>query len=236
MSAVETHALIDFEELDSLDSIAVNNSNNATRSVVSDTPRYGGMTALRVDVPAASQWFTIFIPAGLMTPESQDSLDLSADNEITFWIKSDISSRANFQVHDTEGNASAFTFQLTGSRGGWTRIAAPRSDFHVPVWSSGAADWSSVARFGITPFGESSYNDKYLVVDEISVERVVSDDKTGFFQGSIDYLRLSKGTLADAETTIEELYEWQFNGPFLKDFFGNAPTGDGRDVGALEGE
>ncbi|MBC9867516.1 MAG: hypothetical protein F7O42_06475 [Opitutae bacterium] len=235
MSTVETQALIDFEELSSLESISISNSNNATRSVVSDTPRDGGSSALRVDVPAASQWFSIFIPAGLMTPEAQDSLDLSADHEISFRIKSDISSRANFQVHDTAGNANAFTFQLTG-RGGWTRIVAPRSDFHVPVWSSGAADWSSVARFGITPFGESSYTNKYVVVDEISVERVVSDNKTGFFHGSIDYLRLAKGTLEDAETTIEELYEWQFNGPFLKDFFGNAPTGAGRDVGALESE
>ena len=235
MSAVETQALIDFEELSSIESISINNSNNATTSVVSDTPRNGGMTALRVDVPAATQWFSIFIPAGLMTPEAQDSLDLSADHEISFWIKSDISSRANFQVHDTAGNASAFTFQLTG-RGSWTRIVAPRSDFHVPAWSSGAVDWSSVERFGITPFGESSYTEKYVVVDEISVERVVTDNKTGFFHGSIDYLRLAKGTLEDAETTIEELYEWQFNGPFLKDFFGNAPTGAGRDVGALESE
>ncbi len=246
MSAVETQALIDFEELSSLESISISNSNNATTSVVSDTPRGGGSSALRVDVPNASMWFSIFIPAGLMTPEAQDSLDLSADNEISFWIKSDISSRANFQVHDTAGNASAFTFQLIG-RGGWTRIAAPRSDFHVPVWSSGAADWSSVARFGITPFGESSYTDQYVVVDEISVERVVTDppsrtdsgvtgNKTGFFHGSIDYLRLAKGTLKDAETTIEELYQWQFNGPFLKDFFGNEPTGKRRDVGAIESE
>ena len=28
--------------------------------------------------------------------------------------------------------------------------------------------------------------------------------------------------------------EWEFNGPFLKDFFGNKSTGDGRDVGAIE--
>ena len=234
MSSIQSVDILNFEGLSALESVGINNANNSTRTLVPDTPRDGGMTALRVDVPAASQWFSIFIPAGLMTPESQDSLDLSADNEITFWIKSDISSRVNFQVHDTAGNASAYTFQLTGSRGGWTRIAAPRSDFHVPVWSRGAADWSSVARFGITPFGESSYTDKHVIVDEISVERILTDSNTGFFQGSIDYLRLAKGTLEDAETTIKELYDWQFDGPFLKDFFGNAPKGDGRDVGALE--
>ncbi len=45
---------------------------------------------------------------------------------------------------------------------------------------------------------------------------------------------LSKGTLEDAETTIEELYEWQFDGPFLRDFFGNKPADVRRDVGAIE--
>ncbi len=61
-----------------------------------------------------------------------------------------------------------------------------------------------------------------------------STEASGFFNGTIDFLRLSQGTLVDAETTIEELYEWQFNGPFLKDFYGNEPTGKRRDVGALE--
>jgi hypothetical protein len=54
------------------------------------------------------------------------------------------------------------------------------------------------------------------------------------FAGQLDFLRVSRGTLADAETTIEELYEWEFNGPFLRDFSGRAPTGKGRDAGAIE--
>jgi hypothetical protein len=55
-----------------------------------------------------------------------------------------------------------------------------------------------------------------------------------YFTGALDFLRVSRGTLADAETTIEELYEWEFNGPFLRDFSGRAPTGKGRDAGAIE--
>jgi hypothetical protein len=55
-----------------------------------------------------------------------------------------------------------------------------------------------------------------------------------FFEGAIDFLRISRGTLADAQTTIEELYEWQFNGPQHRDFTGRAPTGAGRDAGAIE--
>jgi hypothetical protein len=51
--------------------------------------------------------------------------------------------------------------------------------------------------------------------------------------GAIDFMRISRGNLADAQTTIDELYEWQFNGPMLYDFNGNAPNGR-RDAGAIE--
>ena len=54
-----------------------------------------------------------------------------------------------------------------------------------------------------------------------------------FLSGTMDFLRISKGTLADAKTTIEELYKWEFNGPFLHDFTGNLPIGN-RDAGAIE--
>ncbi|MFO8006967.1 MAG: LamG-like jellyroll fold domain-containing protein, partial [Candidatus Brocadiia bacterium] len=53
------------------------------------------------------------------------------------------------------------------------------------------------------------------------------------FAGALDFLRVSRGTLEDAKTTIDELYEWQFNGPFLRDFCGNEPVGR-RDAGAIE--
>jgi hypothetical protein len=54
------------------------------------------------------------------------------------------------------------------------------------------------------------------------------------FHGALDYLRVSRGTLVDAKTTIEELMSWQFNGPHFRDFAGRAPTGTVRDAGALE--
>ena len=53
-------------------------------------------------------------------------------------------------------------------------------------------------------------------------------------KGALDFARISLGTLADAETTIEELYAWEFNGPFLKDFCRKAPLGEKRDAGAIE--
>ena len=54
------------------------------------------------------------------------------------------------------------------------------------------------------------------------------------FVGAIDFLRVARGSLADSKTSIGELYAWQFDGPFLRDFAGNAPAGAGRDAGALE--
>jgi len=51
--------------------------------------------------------------------------------------------------------------------------------------------------------------------------------------GEIEFLRIALGTLADAKTTIDELYAWQFDGPARRDFAGNTPVGK-RDAGALE--
>lgn len=50
---------------------------------------------------------------------------------------------------------------------------------------------------------------------------------------TLEFLRLSRGSLVDAQTTIEELYAWQFDGPFLRDFQGVKPSGK-RDAGALQ--
>jgi len=52
--------------------------------------------------------------------------------------------------------------------------------------------------------------------------------------GAIDFLRLARGTLAEAKTTIEELYAWEFNGPFLDDFTGRPRPSDGGCAGALD--
>jgi hypothetical protein len=55
-----------------------------------------------------------------------------------------------------------------------------------------------------------------------------------YFKGLIDFLRVSRGRLMDAETTIEQLYKWELDGPFLRGFLGQPVTGKGRDAGAIE--
>ncbi len=52
--------------------------------------------------------------------------------------------------------------------------------------------------------------------------------------GTLDFLRIAHGTLADADTTIEELYAWEFDGPFLRDFAGRKPVGGRLTPGAIE--
>ncbi len=50
---------------------------------------------------------------------------------------------------------------------------------------------------------------------------MVGKSGDSYFKGQMDFLRVSRGSLADAETTIDEVYTWQFvDGPFLKDFTG----------------
>jgi hypothetical protein len=53
------------------------------------------------------------------------------------------------------------------------------------------------------------------------------------FAGCFEYLRIARATLADSRTSIEELYDWEFDGPFLRDFTGRTPSGKGRDAGAF---
>ncbi|MFW5877754.1 MAG: LamG-like jellyroll fold domain-containing protein, partial [bacterium] len=58
-----------------------------------------------------------------------------------------------------------------------------------------------------------------------------SDDQ--FFNGTIDFLRISKATLSDARTTVHELHTWLTEGPYKYDFAGNEAIGK-RDAGAIE--
>jgi hypothetical protein len=54
-----------------------------------------------------------------------------------------------------------------------------------------------------------------------------------YFNGAIDFMRIAAGDLEDAKTTIDELYEWEFNGPQLYDFRG-VLSGGKHDVGAYD--
>ncbi len=69
---------------------------------------------------------------------------------------------------------------------------------------------------------------------EVSLDNAADFIVGADFHGALDYLRVSRGTLADAQTTIEQLMAWQFNGPACHDFASHPITGEVRDIGALE--
>lgn len=56
---------------------------------------------------------------------------------------------------------------------------------------------------------------------------------TDYLQADLDFLRLAHHTLAAANTSIEELWAWQSDGPWKRDMRGNLPVNK-RDAGALE--
>ena len=57
------------------------------------------------------------------------------------------------------------------------------------------------------------------------------------FAGAVDFLRICRSTLAESKTSMDELYAWEFNGPFLRDFCGHLPAnGKRRDAGAIQSE
>lgn len=62
---------------------------------------------------------------------------------------------------------------------------------------------------------------------------VGKNSEGNYFSGEMDFLRISKGSLYEAKTSVDELYTWETDGPFLYDMRGNAPEGQ-RDAGALE--
>ncbi len=51
---------------------------------------------------------------------------------------------------------------------------------------------------------------------------------------TIEFLRITRGTIAESQTTIGELYKWQFDGPQFRDFTGALPSDGKRDAGAIE--
>ncbi len=55
------------------------------------------------------------------------------------------------------------------------------------------------------------------------------------FVGAMDFLRICRSTLTESKTSMDELYAWEFNGPFLRDFAGHLPPEGRRDAGAIQG-
>lgn len=106
--------------------------------------------------------------------------------------------------------------------GNWHHVLAEvnRADGTVTIYVDGQVS-AGTADGGPIPPKASLDNESDFVVG------------TGF-EGQLEFLRVCRGTLADALTNIDELMSWQFNGPAAHDFAGNPAFGDARDAGAIE--
>ncbi|MCC5843454.1 MAG: right-handed parallel beta-helix repeat-containing protein [Verrucomicrobia bacterium] len=134
----------------------------------------------------------------------------------------DESGRLLLRMGVGDGNRSVHTSESAVHDGRWHHVIAEvdRAESTVRFYLNG--DEVPVSVEGQAPAPDVSLdNEADFVVGE-------------GFRGALDYLRVSRGTLADARTDIDELMSWQFNGPHLHDFLGRPPTGGVRDAGALE--
>ena len=122
-----------------------------------------------------------------------------------------------------EGGAGSVSGNAKINDGRWHHVVAEadRAAATLTVYIDGRKDVSG-AGVGATV---TLANDADLYVGGTPKGRCLA--------GTLDFLRLALGTLADAGTTIEELYAWEFDGPATRDFCGKSPVGP-RDAGAIE--
>ena len=137
----------------------------------------------------------------------------------------DASGNARFSILSNGAGAFSQSGSMAVNDGKWHHVLAEvnRQALTVTIYIDGVS--ANGATSGTMPASASLTN---------AADMLIGKNMDGnFLSGTVDFVRISKGTLADAKTTMDELYKWQFNGPFLRDFAGNLPIGN-RDAGALE--
>lgn len=155
------HLLADFEGRDSLASSFTTHRSSVT--FVDDTPPGGGEHAAKTVIDHGADAAGYF-GTGFGLPHA----DLSKSAEIRIWIKTNIESSFNLQVHSGDARASAFQFSIIGSqRDTWHQITAPVTSFTIPQWSNGKVDWARVNKIQLTAFGRGPYDGKYIVLDNL---------------------------------------------------------------------
>ncbi len=151
--------LLDFEEPNPFKQHKATRA--VTTSLVEENPSGEGKYAVRVEAEAVTETKGFF-GTGYSIPVT----NLENSSELTFWIKTDISSRFNLQVHNGRREASVYEFStidLVPEQ--WTKITAPLADFVKPKWSPRAVDWKRIQKIQITAHGSSPYDGKYIALD-----------------------------------------------------------------------
>ncbi len=135
-------------------------------------------------------------------------------------------------LHFGSGRSCSRTSAARINDGRWHHVVAEvdRGNSDINLYVDGKlsnGEWS-----GMMDAGASLSNTADFCVGK--TQRGAAGPTERCFAGQLDFLRVSRGTLEDAETTIGQLYQWEFDGPFLKDFSGNPVAGNARDAGAVE--
>ena len=137
----------------------------------------------------------------------------------------DPSGMVRMSIYNGGGTAITRTSSIAINDSNWHHILAEvnrRGTIHIFV--DGAL--SNGSETGIMPADSVSLTN----TADLLVGKDVDDN---YFMGAMDFLRISKGNLYDAKTTIDELYTWETDGPYLYDITGSAPVGK-RNAGAIE--
>ncbi|MFQ5644710.1 MAG: LamG-like jellyroll fold domain-containing protein [Thiogranum sp.] len=186
--------------------------------------------------------------SGTVLPEMRDTVDIATDN---FLIESVVAADSGHTKGGISGKLKGRGYALTIDGQGALKLTLEFGGktcsrvSSIPVndgqWHHVIAEVNRGSPRGINLYidgklangqwnGEMDPSTSLSNTANFSVGKVTDD----YFSGRIDFLRIAKGTLSQAETSIGELYNWEFNGPFLRDFSGNPPSGAGRDAGAIE--
>ncbi len=154
-------------------------------------------------------------------------------------VASKLSGQAGYALDLDDAGRPRFTLRAAGTDCSRTATAAVNDG----RWHHVIAEADRSAREGIAIYVDGSRADGRwtgrMPAQDASLSNtadfLVGKGPSGKpFAGAMDYLRVCRGTLEDAGTTIEELYAWQFDGPQLRDFAGRAPADGRRDAGAIE--
>ncbi len=161
-SKPDEHVLLNFETNDSIK--GNNRTHKSTISLVEDAPDTGGTFAAKTFIDPAAKASSHF-----GTGFAVSDLDISSAGEIRFWIKTDIESGFNFQIHSKVDQASVFGFSTIGSEiGKWKQFTAPLQRFKQPPWANQKADLKHINKIQITAFGKGPYDEKHISIDHVT--------------------------------------------------------------------
>ncbi len=162
-ASVNAATLIDFEGENPL---AGNNlTHKAKTSVVTDVPENGGKFAAKTKIDSAAGAETFF-GTGFKSPIT----DLSSSSIIGIWIKTDIKSQFNIQLHSVDGGTGIFPISTADSTGKWKKFTAPLKSFRKPQWANRNVNLKRINKVQLTAFGSGPYDGKYVILDHLTVD------------------------------------------------------------------